>query len=165
MVEDLYIPKNGHLDAQINLQTGMVNLRASYTDVLEDEFEPKVWEYNQIDISNAMFKRLHKQMLETLLTDSEREKLDILEGISVDELIGMLGTIDILESTYKISRYPHTCSECPFYNESTYRDGAYTGKEGHCRLGYFKGVDTREFDSRKPFDNCDIRNNESVVTL
>lgn len=71
---------------------------------------------------------------------------------------------EIISSSYVIDKYPTCCKECPFYSEQTYRDNAYTGKSGSCKLGYMGTSDTREFNSNKLFTMCDIQNDSRVCT-
>lgn len=71
----------------------------------------------------------------------------------------------VVHSTYVIDKYPTSCKECPFYHETTYRDGAYEGTQGKCVLGYMRHHDTREYDSSKLFNKCDISNDNRVVAV
>ena len=66
--------------------------------------------------------------------------------------------------TLVIDKYPTDCSECPFFfSERPYRDNAYQGYFGVCRLGYMEHGDTREFSGRGVrWPNCDIEHNDNV---
>lgn len=65
--------------------------------------------------------------------------------------------------TWVIDKYPADCDECPFFSKKSYRDNAYQGYFGVCRLGYMEHGDTREFSGRGVrWPNCDIENNDNV---
>ena len=71
----------------------------------------------------------------------------------------------IVNSSYVIDKYPSCCKECPFYNETTYKDNAYEGKQGGCVLGYMRHRDMREYNPSTLFSECNITNDNRVVVV
>ena len=63
--------------------------------------------------------------------------------------------------TYTMNRYPERCEECPAFYTRSYQCHNERGVEGHCKLGFMSG-DMRDFDGRKLYKNCSIRNSDNV---
>ena len=70
-----------------------------------------------------------------------------------------------MKVNYVLEHYPNTCGECPAFRQYPYQCHNERGYEGHCKLGYMRGQDMRDFSGRKLHDKCDIRNNENVKLM
>lgn len=67
--------------------------------------------------------------------------------------------------SYQIERYPNCCAECPAYLEHPYQCHNERGWEGDCSLGYMTGADMRDYNSRRLYGGCRIRNDERVTLM
>ena len=72
---------------------------------------------------------------------------------------------NIVKCSYTLDRYPTSCSECPFYQESTYKYNGCVEREGLCTLGYMNGHDTKRYDSSMLFEKCNLLNDNRIAVV